>query len=312
MTQTNNNFKSFIGIDVSKAKLDIFFAKDKKHMEIENGKTAIKKLIESLEINNETLVIIDLTGGYEAIAVEAFFNASFPVHRAEGRRVKAFIRSFGQLAKTDKIDAQMLALYGEKMQENLGLYTPNQEEETKIKALVMRLADLKDTLQKEKNRYKAPNNKFVKKSISKHIKWLEKDLLLIEKEVDDEIENNQLLSAKRDVITSEKGVGNKTAAVLIALLPELGKVNRRQIAAIAGVAPYAKDSGTLSGHRFVKGGRKDIKKALFICTLVAIKHNKRLKAFYEKLIAKGKKKMVAITAVMRKLIVILNAKCKEI
>lgn len=312
MTQTKKNFKSFIGIDVSKAKLDIFFAKDNKYKQIQNDQKTIKKLIETIETNDDILVVIDLTGGYEAIAVDTFFEANFHVHRAEGRRIKAFMKSLGQLAKTDKIDAKMLALYGEKMQENLNLYTPKQKEEIKIKAFVMRIADLKENLQKEKNRYQAPNNKFVKKSILKHIKWLEKDLLLIEKEIDNEIKNNQSLSTKRDVITSQKGIGNKTAIILLALLPELGNVNRRQIAAIAGVAPYAKDSGTLSGHRFIKGGRKDIKKALFICALVAIRYDENLKTFYEKLTAKGKKKMVAIVAVMRKIIIILNAKCKEI
>lgn len=150
--------------------------------------------------------------------------------------------------------------------------------------------------------------------MKRHILWLGKDINLIEKQIDNEINSVDELKEKFNIITSQKGVANKSAYVLLGLLPELGHINRRKIAAIVGLAPYAKDSGTLNVYRSTKrgNGRKDVKKALFMCALVAVRYDEKMKAFYDKLVLKGKKKMVALTAVMQKLITILNAKCKQL
>lgn len=305
----NKTFNNFVGIDVSKDTLDISVSG--KNHSIENNKKSISKFIKSLDINlDNSLVIIDLTGGYEHLAVETFYNSGFNVHRAEGRKVKSFIRSLGAKAKTDKIDAKMLALYGEKLQENLTLFTPKGNDLDKIKTLSSRLSDLKEMLQKEKNRFKAPNNEAIKKSCANIIKLLEKEIFSLDEQINLLIKANELLTQKKEIMLEQKGIGQVVSNTLIASLPELGQINRRQITAISGLAPYANDSGKYSGYRKTRGGRKEVKKALFIVALSAIKNDKKIKEFYDRLVANGKKKMVAITAVMRKIIIILNAKIK--
>lgn len=308
--QKNKTFNTFLGIDVSKDKLDIHLLG--KNFTISNSKKEIKKFIKSLSVNiDDTFVIIDLTGGYESLAVEMFYEAGFNVHRAEGMRVKAFIRSLGNYAKTDKIDAKMLALYGEKLQENLRLFTPKERDWQTIKTFVSRREELKAMLQQEKNRLSSPSNTEVKKSHEKLIKMLEKEILSLEENINFLVKASEELSKRKEIMISQTGVGEKVSNIFLAELPELGHVNRREIAAIVGVAPYAKDSGKFNGYRSTRGGRKTAKKALFITALVAVKHDEKLKAFYEKLLKNGKKKMVALTAVMRKIIVILNTRMKE-
>lgn len=308
--QKEKLFNSFIGIDVSKAKLDIHYRN--KHLSISNNKKSINKFIKEISDNrDDTLVIIDLTGGYESTSVECFYEAGFNVHRAEGRRVKSFIRSLGEYSKTDKIDAKMLSYYGEKFQENLRLFSPQERDWQTIKSLVNRREDLKAMLQQEKNRLSSPSNFSVKQSHKKLIKVLEKDMLSLEEEINNLISKSEFLSKKKEIMTNQIGVGEKVSNIFLAEVPELGYLNRRQIASLVGVAPRAKDSGNYAGYRKTGGGRKRVKKALFIAALVAIRYDKNLQAFYERLVSSGKKKMVAITAVMRKIIVILNAKIKE-
>ena len=308
--QKDNIFNTYIGIDVSKDKLDIFNSSTGEFSQIKNDKKAIKEFISTFEFSKQTLVIIDLTGGYEAVCVNEFCFAGFNVTRAEGRLVKSFAKASRQLAKTDKIDAKLLADYGCKMHEQLDLYIPF---ENKLKPYIMRLSDMKDVLQREKNRLKAPNqDAFVLKCIKRTIGHFAKEIMLFEKSLKNLISTDNELHKKYNILLSQKGVGVKSAYILLGLLPELGHINRRKIAAIAGVAPYAKDSGTLSGYRFTKGGRKDVKKALFMCALVAVRYDPKMKAFYDNLVQNGKKKMVANTAAMRKLVIILNAKCKEL
>ena len=308
----NNIFKEFIGIDVSKDKLDIYISKTGNLFQISNSSEDINRFISSQPAKDELLVVIDLTGGYEELCVTSFYESGFHVHRAEGRRVKSFLRAMNQKAKTDIIDARGLAKYGEKMQENLILYEPPRNS---IKSQIERLCDLKNLLQIERNRLKAPAQTInIQNGIKRHIKFLEQEIQELEYEVMDIISSDKEMSGKHEIITSVKGVGEKTSMILLAHMPELGKINRRKIAALAGVAPYARDSGKMYGYRTTKGhgGRPQVKKALFICALVAIRYDDKMKAFYDNLCARGKKKMVAITAVMRKIIIILNAKIKAL
>jgi transposase len=306
--EKSNRFKWFIGIDVSKGKLDIYHSGTGEFVEVANDFRSIGRYVKGLACDDQTLVVIDLTGGYEADCVDRFCLSGFAVHRAEGKRVKSFARAMGQLAKTDRIDAKLLAEYGDKMQDKLDLYPAF---ENALKPYVMRLVDLKDMLQKEKNRVQAPGqDAVVLKSIRAVIKHLEGQIASIESLLEGEVKKDRALFEKRDILVSQAGVGIKSAHVLLGMLPELGHVNRRKIAAIAGVAPYAKDSGNYSGHRFVRGGRKEVKKALFMCALVAARCDPKMKAFYEKLCNAGKPKILAITALMRKIIIVLNAKTK--
>lgn len=302
--------KTFIGIDVSKYKLDIFNSASGEVCTVDNSEAAILKYIKALELSDNLYVVIDLTGGYEALCVKLFYHHGFKVIRAEGRKVKSFARALGINAKTDKIDAQILAQYGEKCFERLRLY---QYYDNSLRKLVTRLYDLKYSLQQEKNRLKMPDNiGYVGKSIQRTIKFLEQEVASLETLIKQKIMADEILSKKYKILTEQKGIGDKVAFILLGLLPELGCLNRRQIAALAGVAPYAKDSGTLSGYRRTRSGRVEVKKALFIAALVAIRYDCKLKQFYESLLERAKPKMVAITAVMRKLVVILNAKSKSI
>lgn len=306
MTELKNN--TFIGIDVSKYKLDIFNSKTGEFVEIDNTKAAIRKYIRALEMSEDLYIIIDLTGGYEALCVNEFYVKGYNIIRAEGRKVKAFARALGISAKTDKIDANILAQYGEKCFNTLRLYQPYNNQ---IKKLVMRLSDIKQLLQQEKNRLKAPDNmQIVTRSIKQLINIYEKEIAKLENEIEIIIENDEELRKKYKLLLEQKGIGKKVAYILLGLLPELGYLNRREIAALAGVAPFARDSGTINGYRRTGTGRIDVKKALFIAALVAIKYDEKMNSFYTNLTSRGKKKMVAVTATMRKIIITLNAKIK--
>lgn len=308
MTEIKN--KTFIGIDVSKYKLDIFNSSTGEIKTVENSKAGIRQYIKALEFSEELYVVVDLTGGYEALLVNMLYENGFNVIRAEGRKVKNFARAIGITAKTDKIDAKLLADYGEKCFEKLRLYTPYN---SSIKKLVMRLSDLKDIAQKEKNRLKAPDNApVVTKSIQTLLKVYAREIEKLENHIEEMILTDEELKAKYKMLLEQKGVGKKVAFILLGLLPELGYLNRRQMAALCGVAPFAKDSGTLSNYRRTQSGRPDVKKALFIAALVAIKYDEKYKFIYEKLLERTKPKMVAITAIMRKMITCLNAKSKHL
>ena len=305
-----NKNKTFIGIDVSKYKLDIFNSSTGEIKEIENSKAGIRQYIRALEFSEELYIVVDLTGGYEALCVNMFYDKGFKVIRAEGRKVKNFARAMGITAKTDTIDAKILADYGEKCFERLRLYTPYN---SSIKKLVMRLSDLKDIAQKEKNRLKAPDNAaIVVKSIQTLLKTYEKEITKLEEYIEEIIESNEVLRKKYRLLLEQKGIGKKVAFILLGLLPELGYLNRREIAALAGVAPFAKDSGTINGYRRTQSGRPEVKKALFIAALVAVQYDTKYKVIYEQLLARAKPKMVAVTAIMRKLIIALNAKSKPL
>ena len=289
--------------------MDIFNSSTGEIKTIENSKAGIRKYIRALEFSQELYIVVDLTGGYEALCVNMLYDNGFNVIRAEGRKVKNFARAMGIIAKTDAIDAKLLAEYGEKCFESLRVYKPYN---SKIKKLVMRLSDIKSYAQQEKNRLKAPDNDvIVKKSIENVLKTYEKEITKLEDYIEQLILKDEELSAKYKMLLEQKGVGKKVAFILLGLLPELGYLNRRQIAALCGVAPFAKDSGTINGYRRTQSGRIDVKKALFIAALVAVQYDTKYKTIYEQLLERAKPKMVAITAVMRKIIITLNAKSKS-
>jgi len=302
-----NLYANFVGIDVSKDKLDVYEAKNKKYHTVSNDKKGIAQLLKLLSPQADLLVLVDLTGGYENNAANALHKKGFNVHKAQGRKIKQFMSSFGQKAKTDRIDAKMLTIYGAKMQETLRLYQPC---DNQLKELISRREDLKDMLQKEKNRKERFCNKHAVSSLTSTIYFLQKKIEEIESEINEIINNDKELKEKAQAIKSVKSVGDKTAMTLLAVLPELGFANRREIAALAGLAPYANDSGKSSKKRKTSIGRPLVKRMLFMCAMVAIQKHSALKAFYDNLIQKAKMKMVAIVAVMRKLLVIINNACK--
>jgi transposase len=276
-------YNSFVGIDIGKYNFVVAVHDCKSVKEYENTLTGITQFIKEFKKKLPTaLCVLEPTGGYEMSLLLTLCEYGYSVHRAHTRNVKNFIRSFGNKAKTDKLDAKSLSLYGFERSKSLEIFTPTSKEAGKLYELVQRRRDLKQMLVAEKNRLKSPRTGYVKSSIK----------------------------ALVNVLSDE--IGNIIANELLVLLPELGKLSRREIASLVGVAPISRDSGKLKGYRRTNHGRGGIKPILFLAAMAARNSKSRLKDFYENLVGRGKNKMVAITALMRKIIVIANARLKNV
>jgi len=306
-------YNNFIGIDIGKFSFVIALHGSKKISEYENTQSGIADFIRDHKENlAESLCILETTGGYEMELLTTLYNENFAVHRANTRKVKNFIRSFGNGAKTDALDAKALALYGFERQDRLELFKPQIKLMIELSELVSRRNDLKQILVAEKNRLKAPGNNFIKSSCKKLIETVSEEIKSITNMINEKIATDKVLQAKKEVIKEIPGIGDVVANELLTVLPELGNLNRRQIASLAGLAPRSNDSGTFSGYRFTGHGRDTVKPILFLAAMAARNSKSELKEFYEKLINKGKKKMVALVALMRKIIVIANAKLRDL
>jgi len=259
----------------------------------------------------DCFVVLEATGGYETQLLTHLCEHNIAVHRADPLTSKNFIRSLHKKAKTDKLDAQALARYAFERKDILPLFNLASIEQQELANLASRRDDLVQMRQAEVVRRQHPRYKTTIKSLNKVIKLLEKEISAIENDMQKIIAGNPEMQQKAKIMQENKGVGTKTACALLAKLPELGKLNRKQIAALAGVAPHPKDSGNISRYRTTKGGRRDVKKALFMSAMSAIRHNPKLHDFYKNLLKNGKKPMVALTAVMRKIITILNAQIRD-
>lgn len=304
-------YHNFIGIDIGKYTFVISDIKSNYTKEYENNNQGIKKfIIEHKDILPASLCILETTGGYERAILETLCRKGYAVHRADTRKVKSFIRSYGNAAKTDKLDAKALVRYGKERAETLKLYRLPSEQERNLFELVQRKSDLKQMLVAEKNRFKSPSSMVIRKFCSKMIAQLDKQICVITEMVNSTIEQDPILKQKREIIKEIPGIGNSVAAEMLVLLPELGKLNRRQIASLAGLAPRANDSGMMVGYRKTAPGRNCIKPVLFLAAMAARNSKTDLKGYYEGLIARGKKKMVALTALMRKILIRANAKLK--
>ena len=293
-----------IGIDVSKDWLDIVVIPSGETFRIENSEEKASVLIEKLEGLNAERIVIEATGGYEQMITAKMYVAKLPVCRVNPKRVRYFARSIGQLAKTDKLDAKVLARFGEMVKP--ALTELRTEDEQLLSALLTRREQLLAILVAEKNRMGLAPAK-VKTSLDEHITWLKTQIKQLDKEIDTFINARPDLKEKDDFLQEVEGVGKKTAAKLIADVPELGRCDRKQIAALIGTAPYNHDSGFKKGQRAISGGRPDVRSVLYMATLTATRCNPVIKIFYQRLVKAGKKKKVAIVACMRKLLTILNA-----
>jgi len=298
--------KTFVGIDVSKKWLDIAVLPSGETWRTENSQTGIGILLQKLEPLKRDLqrIIVEATGGYEAMAVAELYTARFPVSRVNPGRVREFARSVGQLAKTDKLDAKILARFGEAVQPALTCL-PTKEEQA-LSALVDRRKQLLDIQTAEKNRLDLAHSQ-LQNSLKDHLQWLKQELKRLEKEIEQFIDSRPEFKHKNELLQSVPGVGKTTAAKLIADVPELGKCDRKEIAALIGTAPFNRDSGYKRGKRSIKGGRADVRQILYMATLTATRCNPVIKAFYDHLRQAGKKNKVALVACMRKMITILNA-----
>ncbi len=294
----------FVGIDVSKATLDVATWTRNEYRRFSNEPQGIQELIAWLKELRPELIVLEATGGLELPFVAELATVKMPVAVVNPRRIREFARSIGQLAKTDKLDAKVMAHFGAATHPE-ARQLPTEEEE-KLTALMTRRRQIIEMLTAEKNR--VHSTRFaMKERIETHITWLEKELQDLDKEIADFIQQSPLWKEKEQLLRSVPGIGPVTSATLLAMLPELGTLNRQKIAALVGVAPVNKDSGKRQKKRRVFGGRANVRSVLYMAALSASKHNPRIKAFYDHLLRMGKEKKVALTACMRKLLVILNA-----
>lgn len=306
---TNHDPKNYVGIDVSKHTLDIFIRSTQEALTVNNTWDGIKQLLTHLPSEQgNTLIVLEATGRYERLVVKSLQQAQYPVAVVNPRQVRDFAKALGRLAKTDRLDAAVLAHFGVAIEPKpMALLDENSEE---LAEKQQRRKQIVDMLTAEKNRL-AQALGSVRKQIQTTIEFLEQQLKQLEQEIKQLIAADRELTAKKDLLCSTKGIGDQTAIVLLAQLPELGQLDQRKIAALVGVAPLNHDSGSLRGKRAVWGGRPHVRCALYMATLVATRFNPVIKAFYERLCAAGKKKKVALVACMRKLLVILNAILKN-
>lgn len=299
---------SNIGIDISKDKLDVMILPARQYMSIANEQAAIEELIKSFKKLSIDRIVLEATGGLELLASSLLAKAGLPVLVVNPRKVRDFAKASGRLCKTDKIDAEVLAEFAMKMQPELRAL--KDEESQALEALVNRRKQIVGMLGMEQNRLRR-SNKVLQEGIKQHIEWLKKQLVKIEKELKESIHASAAWKQKADLLESTPGVGQVFSSSLIAKVPELGKINRREIASLIGVAPLNRDSGMYRGSRRIWGGRANLRAVLYMATISAIRHNPAIKAFHERLRKAGKKPKVAITACMRKLLVILNTLVKN-
>ena len=259
---------------------------------------------------SSALIVLETTGGHELALIRALQEKGYVVHRANTRKVKHFIRSFGQLGKTDSIDALGLANYGYERHAHLEIY---KESGNKVlQKLVLRRNELTKMLVQEKNRLQSPEQVVLIESIRRIIACFTEEIKQIDAQIKTVYEQDKSLFEIKKVLQTIPGIGEVVASTLLGFMPELGQANRKQIASLAGVAPHPNDSGTKQGYRFTRGGREEVKRILFIAAMAAAKSKGSLGDFYKRLVDEtGKKKMVALTALMRKIIVIANARIRD-
>lgn len=301
------NTNEYIGIDVSKARLDTSLLGAESSFT--NDGEGIDALVLALTTHAPKLVVLEATGGLERALIAALVARGLPVAVVNPRQVRDFAKATGQLAKTDRIDAQMLARFGQAI-EPAQRPLPDETAQAFTDQLVRR-RQLVEMLAMEKTRLKQAPDKAVRQDLKKHIEWLERRLRASEDGLRRAVEASPVWQAKRDLMAEVNGVGNVTVLTLIAQLPELGQINRKQIASLVGIAPFNRDSGTLRGRRTVWGGRAAVRHTLYMATLSAVRSNPPLKAFYQRLKSKGKASKVALVACMRKLLTMLNAMLRD-
>lgn len=294
----------FVGIDVSKATLDLAVRPTGERWQVPNDDPALPELVVRLRARAPTRLVLEATGGYEHAVVAALAAAGLPVVVANPRQVRDFGRATGLLAKTDRIDAALLALFAERVQPELRPLPA--EAAQALDAFLTRRRQLVEMLIAERNRLSFAKRP-IRRDIDQHIRWLQKRLKDVDRELAAAIEASPVWRATEDLLRTVPGIGPVVSRTLLGELPELGQLNRKQIAALVGVAPHARDSGTLRGKRMVWGGRAPVRAVLYMGALVAAKFNPVIRAFYQRLRAAGKPAKVALTACMRKLLIIVNA-----
>ena len=296
-----------IGIDVAKAELVVAAQPSGERWTVANDERGVRTLVERLRVAAPELIVLEATGGYELVCVAALAAVGLPIVVVNPRQVRDFAKATGQLAKTDRIDADILALFAERVRPDVRPLPDAEAQE--LEALLARRRQLIEMLQAERNRLGqvfGRGKRQVKKSLKSHITYLERELRIADTDLGDMVRESPAWRDRDDLLQSVPGVGRVLSMTLLADLPELGRLSRRAIAKLVGIAPLSRDSGTLRGHRFVQGGRASVRAVLYMGTLAATKRNPIIRAFYHRLLAVGKPKKLALVACMRKMLTILN------
>ncbi|MGH3574668.1 MAG: IS110 family transposase [Methylocella sp.] len=299
----------FVGIDVSKDRLDVHVRPQSKTFATGRDDAGLAELIAALRQLAPTLIVVEATGGYETLVASALAAAHLPLAVVNPRRIREFAKAVGKLAKTDRLDAAIIAHFAETVRPPA---RPIAEAEAQaLGERVTRRRQIIEMMVAERNRARLVRQSRIQKAIARHLAVLQAELSEIERDIDEAIHRSPVWQAEADLLDSVPGIGPATTRVLIADLPELGTLGRRQIAALVGVAPFNHDSGKTAGRRAIAGGRAGVRAALYMATLVASRCNRVIATHYQKLRAAGKTGKQALIACMRKLLVILNAMLRD-
>jgi len=299
----------YLGLDVAKASVELASEPAGLGGQFATNPSGLAALVTQCQAQAVALIVLEATGGYEAPVAAALASAGLPVAVVNPRQVRDFARALGRLAKTDRIDAQVLALFGARLQP---VPRPLPDEATQeLEAVLLRRRQLLEMLHAERQRLPRARGREVRRNLRVHIRWLERSVIDTDATLAALIQASPLWRVQDQLLQSVPGVGPMLARPLLALLPELGHLDRRQVAALVGVAPLAQDSGTQRGRRHCWGGRPALRTGLYMAALVAARWNPVLRPFYQRLRAKGKPAKVALVAVARKLLTILNAVMRD-
>jgi transposase len=297
-----------VGLDIAKDQIDVGTCPAGKHWRVPNDTEGIARLVEDLAALAPGCIVLEASGGYEHEAAATLATAGLPVAVVNPRQVREFARSTGQLAKTDRLDALILARFGEAVKPAIRALPDAQARE--LRDLLVRRTQLVTMKAAEKNRLKTAGPA-VRKHIKAHIAWLEAQLDELDQELRTRLKGSPIWREKEELLRSVTGIGPVASLTLLAVLPELGRLSRKEIASLAGLAPIARDSGRFRGKRTIWGGRTRVRQGLYMATVCAIRHNPVISAFYQRLTAAGKPHKVALTACMHKLLLICNALLRD-
>ena len=308
MTHLPDPIEAVLGLDVAQDSVTLYDLAGRQTLTVANSPEALTAAL--LPFEKHQLAVCEATGGHEAVLLTVLRDLRIPAHRADGGKINAFARSL-HLAKTDRLDARVLALYGRERGHGLLRWSPPAEYQQKLTALVRRRADLVAARKLERTRLKAPGAAALAASLARMLAFLDGEIKDLETAIADLIAATPDLAWRKQVLADIPGIGATVAASLLALLPELGRLSRRQAASLAGVAPHPDQTGTTRSRGRTTGGRRTLRPLLFVAALTAVRGSNRLATFYKHLLAAGKTKRLALVAVMRKIVVIANARLQN-
>ena len=294
-----------VGIDVSKARLDVHMLPSGEAFAVARDGKGLESLVERLTALDVSLIVLEATGGFETMVAAVLAGAGLPLAVVNPRQIRSFAKALGKLAKTDAIDAEVIALFADKVRPQVRP-VPTSDARA-LGELVARRRQIVEMIGMEANRRRHAADKRLAKTIDRHLAFLVKELAAVDADIDTDVRASPAWRETEDLLASVPGVGPVTARTLIAELPELGSLDRRKLAALVGVAPFNRDSGAWRGHRMIGGGRTSVRNVLYMAALVAIRHNPVVRATYQRLVNRGRPKKVAIIACLRQLLTILNA-----